>query len=257
MVALPRVIVHNAVSVDGRVDWFAPDVGLFYGLAARWQEDATLAGSETILAAMEMDETEHSGDHEPDSGAHPNDSPHAHQPVTVDSGHAVAEAQPADDGVRSGARPLLAVVDSRGRVRNWGWWRAQPHWRDAVVLCSRSTPREHLDRLAREGVDTIIAGEDRVDLREALTLLAARHGVRVLRVDSGGTLNGALLRAGLVDEVSVLVHPELVGGTNPRSLFRAADLTSSAGVIPLRLTAVERLERDIVWLRYEVVRSAS
>lgn len=25
---LPRVIPHNAVSVDGRVDWSTPDVGL-------------------------------------------------------------------------------------------------------------------------------------------------------------------------------------------------------------------------------------
>ena len=32
-----------------------------------------------------------------------------------------------------------------------------------------------------------------------------------MRVDSGGALNGALLRAGLVDELSLLVHPVLVG----------------------------------------------
>ena len=32
-----------------------------------------------------------------------------------------------------------------------------------------------------------------------------------MRVDSGGALNGALLRAGLVDEISLLVHPVLVG----------------------------------------------
>jgi len=36
-----------------------------------------------------------------------------------------------------------------------------------------------------------------------------------------GRLNGVLFRAGLVDEVSVLVNPCLVGGTSPRSIFRA------------------------------------
>jgi len=46
---LPRVILHNAVSVDGRIDWFTPDVGQFYELASRWKEDATLAGSNTIF----------------------------------------------------------------------------------------------------------------------------------------------------------------------------------------------------------------
>ena len=46
---LPRVIVHSMVSVDGRIDWFQPDVGLFYETVRNWSEDCTLAGSTTIL----------------------------------------------------------------------------------------------------------------------------------------------------------------------------------------------------------------
>jgi 2,5-diamino-6-(ribosylamino)-4(3H)-pyrimidinone 5'-phosphate reductase len=65
---------------------------------------------------------------------------------------------------------------------------------------------------------------------------------------------GVLLRAGLVDEVSVLVDPCLVGGTTPRSIFIAPDLTSAEGVIPLRLIHAENVKGDTVWLRYEVVR---
>ena len=48
---LPRVIVHNAVSVDGRLDGFVPDLGLYYDVIGGWEEDATLVGSETILQA--------------------------------------------------------------------------------------------------------------------------------------------------------------------------------------------------------------
>ena len=97
-------------------------------------------------------------------------------------------------------------------------------------------------------------GEDHVDLRAALEELSARHGVKTVRMDSGGTLNGLMLRAGLVDEVSVLVNPCLVGGLSPRSLLRAPDLTSAEGVIALRLMHVEKLRGDVVWLRYEVVK---
>jgi 2,5-diamino-6-(ribosylamino)-4(3H)-pyrimidinone 5'-phosphate reductase len=82
-------------------------------------------------------------------------------------------------------------------------------------------------------------------------------------VDAGGTLNGLLLRQGLVNEVSVLIYPNLVGGETARSIFRApdlpavadADLTSclgAEGMIPLRLMAAERLRGDVMWLRYEV-----
>ena len=64
----------------------------------------------------------------------------------------------------------------------------------------------------------------------------------------------ALLRAGLVDEVSLLVSPCLVGGSTPRSLQRAPDLDAPAGVIPLRLARLERMSRDTVWLRYALVK---
>ncbi len=87
-----------------------------------------------------------------------------------------------------------------------------------------------------------------------LEQLNERYGVRTVRVDSGGTLNGVLLRAGLVDEFSLLITPSLVGGTSPKSAFRAPDLTSVDGVIPLRLLQVEKLEGDHLWLRYEVVK---
>jgi len=50
---LPRIILHNEVSVDGRIDWITPDIGLFYEFASRWKEDATLAGSDTILKQEE------------------------------------------------------------------------------------------------------------------------------------------------------------------------------------------------------------
>lgn len=219
---LPRVIVHNAVSADGRIDWFAPDIGLFYKLASTWNEDATLAGSDTILATVDPgleDDDEPGG-----GGIDPNDT-----------------------------RPLLVIPDSRGRIRCWNYLRGQPFWRGAVALISKRTPSEYLRYLHERNVDFIIAGEDRVDLTEALEQLALGHNVKTVRVDSGGTLNGVLLRAGLVHEVSVLVHPALVGGVSPRSIFRADDLAAEDGVIRLKLIGSEAVEHDIVWLRYEVV----
>ena len=217
----PRVVLHNAVSADGRIDWFEPDVGLFYELAGRWGEDATLVGADTLLAAPEETAAEET-------------------------------AEPASAPVEGDERPLLAVVDSRGRARAWDRWLRAGPWRGGVALCAGSTPTEHLDYLDARGIEQLVAGEQRVDLAAALDWLAERHGVRTVRVDSGGTLNGVLLRAGLVDEVSVLVHPALVGGMSPRSLFRASDLENAGGVVPLSLEAVERVRGDVVWLRYAV-----
>ena len=159
--------------------------------------------------------------------------------------------------------PLLVIPDSRGRIRTWHYLKSLPYWRHFVALCSENTPKDYLNYLKERHLDCIIAGEDRVDLREALEELNLRYGVKVVRVDAGGTLNGLLLRQGLVSEVSLLIYPSLVGGETPSSIFRAPDLPAvtapqiaagagSEGAISLRLIETERLKGDVMWLRYEI-----
>jgi len=222
---LPHVILHIGMSVDGRIDWGMGDEGLYYELAAHFNADAMLTGSRTMLAAYASQDTPHEDDE-------PLESRELH-PLHV---------------------PLLVIVDSRGQIRGWSQIKKESYWRNAMALCSRSTPQEYLDYLQKRHVEYVVTGDDRVDLRAALEELNARYGVKTVRVDSGGILNGALLRAGLADEVSVLIGPCLVGGTTPRSIFVAPDLTSAEGVIPLKLIHMEAVRGDIIWLRYEVVR---
>jgi 2,5-diamino-6-(ribosylamino)-4(3H)-pyrimidinone 5'-phosphate reductase len=221
----PRVILHNAVSADGRVDWCMPDIGLYYELAARWNEDATLAGCDTLLHPMEEI---------------PREDNTAFDPVASREGD---------------TRPILVVPDSRGRLRTWHYWKQQPFWKRFVSLCSETTPPAHLEYLRKRNIEILTAGTNHIDFAAALEELNRRYGVQTIRTDSGGTLNGVLLRAGLVDEVSLLIHPTLVGGTSPKSAFRADDLKTAEGVIRLKATHVETLRDDVVWLVYEVEKS--
>jgi 2,5-diamino-6-(ribosylamino)-4(3H)-pyrimidinone 5'-phosphate reductase len=221
MSVMPRIVLHNEVSLDGRMDWFTPDIGQYYELAATWPVDAILAGSETILSAP--DQSSDADMTKPEVGGHQEDP----------------------------SLPLLVVPDSRGRIQNWGFWKYQPYWRDVVVLCSQATPGAYLEYLQEHTIDHITTGDDRVNLPSALEELATRYGVKLIRVDSGGTLNGILLRAGLVDEVSLLIDPCLVGGLSSRSFFRVPDLTTAEGIVPLKLIHCEEAKGGVVWLRYE------
>jgi 2,5-diamino-6-(ribosylamino)-4(3H)-pyrimidinone 5'-phosphate reductase len=139
---------------------------------------------------------------------------------------------PAPDG------PLLAVVDGRARVTAWEALRDCGHWSEVVALRAGST--------AGGEVEEIVAGADRVDLAGALAALAARRGLRTARVDSGGVLNGALLHAGLVDELSLLVHPVVSG--DQRLWYGPAPPPA----LTLEPLAAESLEAGLVWLRYAV-----
>lgn len=230
---LLRVILHSAVSLDGRIDGFPVDLQQYYELTNTWKEDATLAGSDTFLKAA--------------SEAPPED----------ESAFLPPRADPND------RRPILALPDSRGRIRTWHYLRSLPYWRGFLALCSRSTPEEHLSYLKERHIDIIIAGEDHVNLRAALLELYSRYGIKVVRVDAGGTLNGLLLSQVLVSELSVLVYPCLAGasqesGKGGSGIFVAPGQLAApksegeSEAIPLKLMAAEKLKGEVIWLRSEV-----
>lgn len=210
-----HVVLHSAASVDGRIDGFEPDVGLYYALADAWTVDVHLVGADTLLAGLAA-----GGD------------------------ESAAEAPTSGDEA-----PLLVVTDSRGRVDAWDVVRDQPFWGDVVVCRSERTPRADREDPARHGVEALVRGEDRVDLPGVLDALADR-GVGTVLVDSGGSLGGTLLHEGPVNEVSVVVHPVLVGGTDARSFVRGP---GPDGPTRLELRAVEQPAADVVWYRYAVV----
>ena len=140
-------------------------------------------------------------------------------------------------GPREGG-PLLAVVDSRHRVHNLEALRDLGYWSDVLGLYSDQTPARPLDSTVNE----LITGYDRVDLAETLDHLG-RQGALVVRVDSGGTLLGALLEQGLVDELSLLIHPVVAGtGTHWQGSFNDR--------LNLKLANTEVFTGGVVWLRY-------
>lgn len=222
--ARPHVTVHAMVSVDGRFDHFGGDVGLYYQLAATLSHDAVLTGSATMLAAASAEGVDMSGEED--------------EVVPNGSGEGL---------------PWLVVVDSGGRITRFDWLRTKPYWRDVIVLGSAATPVAHLDLLRHRKVEHLIAGERHVDLAAALAVMSDRYGITRIRVDSGGTLNGVLLRAGLVDELSLLMAPYAVGGRSARGLFVCDDLAVDTEVTRLELISVSRPRADeTVWLRYLV-----
>jgi 2,5-diamino-6-(ribosylamino)-4(3H)-pyrimidinone 5'-phosphate reductase len=224
---LPWVIMYNSVSLDGRIIGFNADSNLYYELASKLDFDAVLMDSNTLLTGFNAQPGELRGEDE------------------VLNYHQV---DPEDQ------RPILVVPDSKGHIRIWNEVFKMPSVKDILVLCSRSTPQEYLDFLDEQLMKYMIVGYQQVDLETALDELNQQFDVKSVWVDSGGILNGILLKQGLVDEVHVLLHPVLAGGSSSSSVYQTQDLNSDEGVIKLKLQKINKLKEDIVWLQYEILK---
>lgn len=229
----PFVTVYDEMSVDGRITHFAGDGVAYYAYGFSWPRDAILMGSTTAQAF---------GPPETDDEAR---GPGPEVPPTP--------VPPGFEDAVAGHRPLLVVVDSAGTVRNWRHARAAPWYSGYVSLATERTPPEHLDHLGRRGVEVMHCGRARVDLTEALRRLHDEHGVRRVRTDGGGRLTGALLAAGLVDELVVMVAPALCQSPTGRTLVELTHPLPAKDA-RLELDDVTTLDGGVVVLRYRTRR---
>jgi len=125
-------------------------------------------------------------------------------------------------------QPLRVVVDSRLRLplaaaclRELG--------RTLVVTLKGHDP-ERCERLQAAGAEVVAmpAGADgRIDLDALLRHLAAAEQANEVLLETGATLAGAMLAAGLIDEMQLFVAPTLLGG-EARPLFALPGLTLMA-----------------------------
>lgn len=111
------------------------------------------------------------------------------------------------------------VVDSEAVLKGkLHYYRRLEYCRDIIVLVSESTDKSYLNYLKEREYDFCVAGAKQVDLKKAFDLLSDRYKTNTILVDSGRGLTNAMLNQGLVDEISLLVLPVIVG-SNSENLF--------------------------------------
>jgi len=93
--------------------------------------------------------------------------------------------------------------------------------------------------------DIITAGDDDVDLDDALKQLAA-DGAKCVLLEGGPTLNGAFVDADLIDELCLSVAPFLLGGESPRII----DHSSEGKLRDLRLDRTLHDDDGALFQRY-------
>lgn len=232
----PYVIIHVCASLDGRISGAfmgapaaAPALTAYRELQAGFKADALLYGATTARAFAG------GGSCAPDA--------------TV---LAAESSAPATDHIaQRDAASYLVDIDPAGEAA-WPQGTFERPGRPAahvIEVVTEATPAAFLANLRARGVSYIVAGSAEVDLALALRKLAEHWGIERVLACGGGVVDWALLAAGVVDEVSIVVAPVVDGARDVATSFDQSPFAQGAPV-GLILDAAERLDGGALHVRY-------
>lgn len=143
--------------------------------------------------------------------------------------------------VATGRQPLRVVLDSRLRMP----LTARMLQGGNVLVYTAMNDPERIAALQNAGaaVSVLLDQNGQVDLHAVLRDLAQR-GCNEVLLEAGSTLNGAMLRAGLVDELLLYVAPQLLGD-RARGIAQLGELASLDQRIDLKWQDMRQVGNDL------------
>jgi len=230
----PKIICHMISSVDGRLHverWTPPSAGTdrniisttYESVAERLQGDGWIVGRKSMTPMAKG------------------------QPAFFPTSGANLRTTFIGERLN---RSLAIAVDLTGKLHYGKSHMSGEHY---VAILGKNVPDTYLEELRETGVSYLFAGEDGTDLVSAMETLRQDFGVETLLLEGGGVTNGYFLKAGLIDELSLLVYPGIDGLAGVSSIFEYAGGHGEhpAAGYTLRLISSDVLEGGIVWLRYQ------
>ena len=144
-------------------------------------------------------------------------------------------------GIETPRQPLRAVVDNDLRLPP----KARLLQQKGVLVYTATQDAEKIDALEQTGTVVMVLPDTngQVNITVVLRDLAAQ-GCNEVLVEAGSKLNGALLKAGLVDELVLYFAPQLLGDM-ARGMARLGELTSLEQRIELEWKDVRHVGKDL------------
>ena len=94
-----------------------------------------------------------------------------------------------------------------------------------IQVMTNKVSVEYLAFLRNLGISYIICGEDDIDLEVCLEKLRMKFGIKVLLLEGGSLINGSFMKAGVIDEISLVQCP-ITGEKDDKSLFNEGNIES-------------------------------
>jgi len=209
----PFVHVKAGLSMDGRIataagesQWITSERALRYAQRLRRRYDAILVGVGTLLADDPL--------------------------LTV--------------RVKGGGAIHRIVIDSRLRTPPDAKVFSAAAAGDILIATTENADMGRLSELRSRGAEVVVCGtrDEKVDLAQLLDILFQR-GITSVMVEGGGETIAAFLEAGLVNKVTFVYAPKIIGGHRAVPAVGGRELTRLGDAVSLRDLRSFRLGPDI------------
>lgn len=222
----PFVRLKMAMSLDGRTAMKSGESQWITGPEARCQVQRLRARSSAVLSGVDA--------------------------VIMDDSRLTLRAEQlgldnADDVARR--QPLRVIVDTHLRLPLAAACLREPGRTLVVTVAGEAQNDTHAEKRAAleaagaEVVSLEASAEGRVDLPALMAHLAANEQVNELLLETGATLAGAMLDAGLIDELWLFMAPTLLGA-GARALFALPGLERMADQRRLHIHDIRAVGQD-------------
>lgn len=218
---LPFVLVNMAMTADGKIATANRAVSSFASardhehlLELRAKADAVMAGARTVDSA----------------------------PINLGPGPARFRRQRLKNGL---AEYNLRVVVSGSGLVNPRAEIFRHRFSPVFILTSGRASKTRLRQLRAIADEVKVFGGREINFPAALGWLRAKCGVKRLLCEGGGELNGALFRAGLVDELHLTVCPKIFGGRSAPTIAGGEGFHQLAKARLFQIKSFKRIGNEI------------
>ena len=123
-----------------------------------------------------------------------------------------------------------------------------------ILTTGRASPAR-LRRLRAVADEVKVFGAKEIDFRKAFRWLRTKWHVRRVLCEGGGEINGALFRAGLVNELHLTVCPKIFGGEKAPTIADGIGAAVLGEATTMRLKSCRRLGNEL-FLVYRIAKPA-
>ncbi|WP_210068979.1 RibD family protein [Rhizobium leguminosarum] len=149
---------------------------------------------------------------------------------------------------RPGASSFAIALDPSGKLH---FSKDELYGDHVIVLLGSDVSDRHLAELAGDGVSYLVSDDKEIDVGAMLELLRKELGITRVLLEGGANVNGSLMAAGLVDELSLIVAPALEARKGSDRIIEFGE-EGLADKVELSLISCDPLGHGAVHLRYSV-----